>query len=336
MNGKIQELHSLFKTCLDVLRNDAEHLIGDEALNELSYFLILKQAEKHIENGFIDIYNLELHKDGVKKYGNEKFLEYLEYVKFSKLIEYVKIPEKESNIKKIFDEFLWKEVLSKHPKFKDVFEDGKKSFIKESTTIKKIVIALSSIDFNNYDYDILGEAYESIFVDAVFGAGGNKKSELGQFFTPPKVKKLLVTLVNPKLKDNGEIESVLDPASGTGGILNTIIKHFKQFEKSNQITSEELRQQFIKNIYGIEIKEKIYNLCLSNMLINTGEILPNVICADSIRKFHNIKVDNIVANPPFSVTINYDELLTSLGSLEILDDYIPIKTGGKNSEVLFL
>ena len=76
---------------------------------------------------------------------------YLEYVKFSKLIEYVKIPEKESNIKKIYDEFLWKEVLSKHPKFKDVFEDGKKSFIKESTTIKKIVIALSSIDFNNYD-----------------------------------------------------------------------------------------------------------------------------------------------------------------------------------------
>ena len=336
INGKIQELHSLFKTCLDVLRNDAEHLIGDEALNELSHFLILKQAEKHIENGFIDIYNLELYKDGVKKYGNEKFLEYLEYVKFSKLIEYVKIPEKENNIKKIFDEFLWKEVLSKHPKFKDVFEDGKKSFIKESTTIKKIVIALSSIDFNNYDYDILGEAYESIFVDAVFGAGGNKKSELGQFFTPPKVKKLLVTLVNPKLKDNGEIESVLDPASGTGGILNTIIKHFKQFEKSNQITSEELRQQLIKNIYGIEIKGKIYNLCLSNMLINTGEILPNVICADSIRKFHNIKVDNIVANPPFSVTINYDELLTSLGSLEILDDYIPIKTGGKNSEVLFL
>ena len=336
INGKIQELHSLFKTCLDILRNDAEHLIGDEALNELSHFLILKQAEKHIENGSIDIYNLELYKDGIQKYGNEKFLEYLEYVKFSRLIEYVKIPEKESNIKKIFDDFLWKEVLSKHPKFKDVFEDGKKSFIKESFTIKKIIIALSSIDFNNYDYDILGEAYESIFVDAVFGAGGNKKSELGQFFTPPKVKKLLVNLVNPKLKEDGKIESILDPASGTGGILNTIIKHFKQFEKSNRISSEELRKQLIKNIYGIEIKGKIYNLCLSNMLINTGEILPNVICADSIRNFHNIKVDNIVANPPFSVTINYDELLTSLGSLEILDNYISIKTGGKNSELLFL
>lgn len=335
-HNNVQELHSVFKSCLDILRNDAEHLVGDEALNELSHFLILKQAEKHIVSQTLNIYDLELYKDGVQKYGRDKFLEYLEYVKFSRLVEYVKIPEKETNIKNIFDEFLWKEVLSKHPKFKDVFEDGKKSFIKESVTIKRVVVALSNIDFDNYEYDILGEAYESIFVDTVFGAGANKKSELGQFFTPPKVKKLLVSLVNPKIKPNGEIESILDPASGTGGILNTVIKHYKQFEKSNNITSVELRKQLIKNIYGIEIKGKIYNLCLSNMLINTGEILPNVICSDSIRKYHNIKVDNIVANPPFSVTINYDELLASLGSQEILDNYVPIRTGGKNSEILFL
>ena len=332
-NGKISELHSLFKTCLDILRNDAEHLIGDEALNELSYFLILKQLEKHIINNSIDIYNLELYQDGIKKYGKEKFIEQLEYIKFTKLAEYVKISEKENNIKNIFDNFLWKEILSKHPKFKDVFEDGKKSFIKESTTIKKIIIALSNVNFDNYEHDILGEAYERIFVDAVFGAGGNKKSEMGQFFTTPKVKNLLVSLVNPKVKENGEIESVLDPSSGTGGILNTVIKYFK---KNNKISNEDLRKQLIKNIYGIEIKGKIYNLCLSNMLINTGEILPNVICADSIRKFHNIKVDTIIANPPFSVSISYDELLSSLGSVEILDNYIPIKAGGKNSEVLFL
>ena len=335
-NGNIQELHILFKNCLDILRNDAEHLIGDEALNELSHFLILKQAEKHIINGTINIYNLELYSEGINKYGKDRFIEYMEYVKFSKLIEYVKIPEKEGNLKSIFDDFLWKEILCKHPKFKDVFEEGKKSYIKESTTIKKIILALSKIDFDKYDYDILGEAYESIFVDAIFGAGGNKKSELGQFFTPPKVKKLLVNLVNPKVKENGEIESVLDPASGTGGILNSVIKHFKQFEKLNIIKEEDLHEELKKKIYGIEIKGKIYNLCLSNMLINTGEILPNVICEDSIRKYHNIKVDNIIANPPFSVNINYDDLLCSLGNIDLLNNYIPIKAGGKNSEILFL
>jgi len=332
-NGKISELHSLFKTCLDILRNDAEHLVGDEALNELSHFLILKQLEKHIINNSIDIYNLELYHDGIKKYGKEKFIEQLEYIKFTKLVEYVKIPEKENNIKNIFDNFLWKEILSKHPKFKDVFEDGKKSFIKESSTIKKIIIALSNVNFDNYEHDILGEAYERIFVDAVYGAGKGSKSEMGQFFTPPKVKNLLVSLVNPKVKEDGKIESVLDPSSGTGGILNTVIKYFK---KNNQISNEDLRKQLIENIYGIEIKGKIYNLCLSNMLINTGEILPKVICTDSIRKLQNIKVDIIIANPPFSVSITYDDLLSSLGCVEILDDYIPIKARGKNSEVLFL
>ena len=334
--GNVQELHSLFKSCLDILRNDAEHLIGDEALNELSHFLILKLAEKHITSEKINIYNLELYKDGVTKYGRQKFLDNLEYVKFSKFVEYAKIPEKEGNLKNVFDEFLWKEVLSKHPKFKDVFESGKKSFIKESSTIKKMLLALSSIDFEKYEYDILGEAYESIFVDAVFGGGSNKKSELGQFFTPPKVKKLLVNLVNPTIKENGEVESVLDPSSGTGGILNTVIKHYKQLHKERNLSYDNLSQQLINKIYGIEIKGKIYNLCLSNMLINTGEVLPNVICADSIRMFHNIKVDTIIANPPFSITISYDELLKYLGSMEILNNYVPIKVGGKNSEALFL
>lgn len=335
-NANIQVLHSLFKSCLDILRNDAEHLIGDEALHELSHFLILKQAEKHILSGTIDIYDLKYYYEAIDRYGKDEFLKFLEYVKFSKLVEFVKIPEKEGAIKHLFDEFLWDDILCKHPKFKDVFEHGKKSFIKECKTIKKLVIALSDINFDEYDYDILGEAYESIFVDAVFGAGGNKKSELGQFFTPPKVKKLLVNLVKPKLKDNGDIESVLDPASGTGGILNTIIKYFKKLQRSNNISDDIIRTQLINNIYGIEIKGKIFNLCLSNMLINTGEILPNVICEDSIRKYHNIKVDIIVANPPFSVTIKYDDLLSSLGGMDLLNDYIPIKAGGKNSEILFL
>ena len=38
MNGKIQELHSLFKTCLDVLRNDAEHLIEDKTQEQVYKF----------------------------------------------------------------------------------------------------------------------------------------------------------------------------------------------------------------------------------------------------------------------------------------------------------
>ena len=81
------EVHSIFKTCLDHLRNDAEHLVGDEALTELSRFIILKQIEQHIESGLIDIYDMNKYsKDTIKKYGTETFKEYLEYVKFTKFV----------------------------------------------------------------------------------------------------------------------------------------------------------------------------------------------------------------------------------------------------------
>ena len=72
-NGKIIELHSVFKTCLDILRNDTEHLIGDEALHELSHFLILKSIEKHIVDGSI-IFDINLYKDRINDYGEEIFL----------------------------------------------------------------------------------------------------------------------------------------------------------------------------------------------------------------------------------------------------------------------
>ena len=47
MNGKIQELHSLFKTCLDVLRNDADiaYGAGNKALGKAN-----KEASQVLEN----------------------------------------------------------------------------------------------------------------------------------------------------------------------------------------------------------------------------------------------------------------------------------------------
>lgn len=51
-NIKNQQLNKLFKSCLDILRNDAEHLIGDEALMELSRLLVYKLSEKKYGYGY--------------------------------------------------------------------------------------------------------------------------------------------------------------------------------------------------------------------------------------------------------------------------------------------
>ena len=52
-------LISVFKNCLNILRGNSEGLTGDKALRNMSYLLILKLIEKHIDSGVIDIDNYQ-------------------------------------------------------------------------------------------------------------------------------------------------------------------------------------------------------------------------------------------------------------------------------------
>ena len=55
------------------------------------------------------------------------------------------------------------------------------------TTI--ILDKLYTFDFEAVDEDILGEAYEEVIKDVMTG------KVLGQFFTPPKVKQMMIKLI---------------------------------------------------------------------------------------------------------------------------------------------
>ena len=46
---------------------------------------------------------------------------------------------------------------------------------------------------------------------------------LGQFFTQPLVKKMMVKLIDPQIDADGKIESCCDPTMGTGGFLITYL-----------------------------------------------------------------------------------------------------------------
>lgn len=341
-NGGVQEISGVFKSCLDILRNDEGHLVGDEALPELSRMIIYKQMEKLIDDGTIVWEQLENYEDLRERWG-DSYERKISYSKFSNLLKYLTNkghPDRIENLMEIMNEFLWKTVGSNHPKLKCVFPEDGKFAIKTSQTFKDLMITLNRVDFNKYDFDVLGEAYERLFVDAIFGAGGNKKSELGQYFTPRKVIQFMINEINPKIKQNGEIESFADFSCGTGGILITAINYYKKLARQSVITEEILKQQFKEKLFGIEIKDKLFNLCAANILLHTGEVLENIVLGDSIRKYWNIKVDKIGANPPFSVKIDYDSLFIQRndnnGLQTHMNDVMPIRVGGKNSESLFL
>lgn len=74
--------------------------------------------------------------------------------------------------------------------------------------------------------DFKGAIYEKILEKN----GQDKKSGAGQYFTPRALINAIVTVVDPKI-----METVGDPACGTGGFLLAAYEHMKsqskEFEK---------------------------------------------------------------------------------------------------------
>ena len=309
-------LISVFKNCLNILR-DNEGLTGEKALRTLSYLLILKLLEPHF-GGEINIddyeYNFsDIEDEMIEKHKNKL----LEIVRFSNLSN-----EKEDNIP-VNMKYLWDDILSNHPTTKNIFLKGKGFDVQHKSTYKKLIDKLNSLDLSQTEYDVLGNAYEEVIQDIMTG------KVLGQFFTQPLVKKMMVKLINPQIHPDGKIDTCGDPTMGTGGFLITYLQYILQ-----QATAKNIKPDwdFIKTegLYGKELEPDTYQLAVSNMLISSGHMFEKLDRGDSIRVPITRKFDNILANPPFGIKgLKYDDFQSPLKS-----EYVPIKTD--NAVSLFI
>jgi type I restriction-modification system DNA methylase subunit len=309
-------LINVFKSCLNILR-DNEGLTGEKALRTLSYLLILKLLEPHF-GGEINIDNYEYDFSHIEDEMIEKHKKkLLEIVRFSNLSN-----EKEDNIP-VNMKYLWDDILSNHPTTKNIFLKGKGFDIQHKSTYKKLIDKLNSLDLSQTEYDVLGNAYEEVIQDIMTG------KVLGQFFTQPLVKKMMVKLINPQIHPDGKIDTCGDPTMGTGGFLITYLQYILQ-----QATSKNIKPDwdFIKTegLYGKELEPDTYQLAVSNMLISSGHMFEKLDRGDSIRDPIIRKFDNILANPPFGIKgLKYDDFQSPLKS-----EYVPIKTD--NAVSLFI
>ena len=309
-------LISVFKNCLNILR-DNEGLTGEKALRTMSHLLILKLLEPHFEGEInIDDYEYDfshIEDEMVEKHKNKL----LEIVRFTNLAN-----EKEDNIP-VNMKYLWDDILSTHPTTKNIFLKGKGFDIQHKSTYKKIIDKLNSLDLINTEYDVLGNAYEEVIQDIMTG------KVLGQFFTQPLVKKMMVRLINPQLHPDGKIDTCGDPTMGTGGFLITYLQYILQQSIAKNIKPD---WDFIKTegLYGKELEPDTYQLAVSNMLISSGHMFEKLDRGDSIRDPITRKFDNILANPPFGIKgLKYDDFQSPLKS-----EYVPIKTD--NAVSLFI
>jgi type I restriction-modification system DNA methylase subunit len=309
-------LVSIFKTCLNVLR-DNEGLTGEKALRNMSYLLILKLLEPHF-GGEIDIdayeYDFSHIEDEMVETHKRRLLEIVRFSNLSK--------EKEDNLPGNL-RFLWEDILAKHPSTCHIFLQGKGFDIQRQSTYKKLIDKLNALDLSQTEYDVLGNAYEEVIQDIMTG------KVLGQFFTQPLVKKMMVKLINPQIHPDGKIDTCGDPTMGTGGFLITYLQHILQQSKEKGIQPD---WEFIKTegLYGKELEPDTFQLAVSNMLISSGHMFHQLDRGDSIRDPITRKFDNILANPPFGIKgLKYDDFQSSLKP-----QYIPIKTD--NAVSLFI
>lgn len=312
-----KQLENVFKNCLDILRNQ-EAIVGDKAMRNLSFLIILKMIEQYIgfkgetdKKIFIDD---DSHYD-LSQYSQKEKEKIFSIMKYSNLIK-----EKVDNLPAQI-QCLWSEVLSVHPSTKSIFQKDKSFDIQKGITFKMLFEQLNKVALENTDFDVLGNAYEEVIKDVMTG------KIFGQFFTQPIIKNLMVKLIDPQIDTAGRIESICDPAMGTGGFLITYLKYVKEKAKSKNI---ELDWNHIttNSVYGQEISTDTFQLAMSNLLISSGHIF-NLQNGDSLSRPIEEKFDNVLANPPFGIDINYNNF-----KKELVQKYLPIPSN--NAVCLFL
>src|SRR6202047_2024698 len=164
-----------------------------------------------------------------------------------------------------------------------------RSFMKSGYLLRDVINKVSGIHFTSSDeLHTLGAMYESMLREMRDAAGDS-----GEFYTHRAVVRFMVEVTDPRLG-----ETVLDPASGTGGFL---VETFNHLEKQVKTVADRKR---LKNetITGGEPKSLPYLLCQMNLLLH-GLDAPQLDPDNALRfKLSEIgekeRVDVILTNPP--------------------------------------
>ncbi len=169
----------------------------------------------------------------------------------------------------------------------------------DPTTLSELINLISKIalgDAKSRSADILGHVFEYFLGEFALAEG--KKG--GQFYTPRSVVELLVEMLEPY---KGR---VMDPCCGSGGMF----VQSEKFVKDHQGSINDI------SIYGQESNQTTWRLAKMNLAIrgidssqvkwnNEGSFLNNA--------HKDVKVDYIIANPPFNVSDWSGDLLRKDG-----------------------
>jgi type I restriction enzyme M protein len=191
-----------------------------------------------------------------------------------------------------------------------LFPEGKKQLL------QKVVTSLDELyEHDISDRDMLGDLYEYM-LSKLSTAGQN-----GQFRTPKHIRDMMVRLVAPSPDDK-----ICDPACGTAGFLVSSAEYIRENYEA-VMTSAQWDRFAGETFSGFDSDATMLRISAMNLMLHSITH-PDIDYKDSVSKQNDVssKYDVILANPPFTGTV--DE--------ESISDNLKAVCNTKKTELLFV
>lgn len=182
--------------------------------------------------------------------------------------------------------------------------------------LQKMVTGLDELyEHDIKDLDMQGDLYEYM-LGKLSTAGHN-----GQFRTPKHIRDMMVRLLAPTPTDK-----ICDPACGTAGFLISSAEYIR--EKYESDMTAELWEHFAGEMFsGFDTDRTMLRLSAMNLMLHSINN-PSIDYMDGVSKQNDItsKYDIILANPPFTGTVDAESIHDNLKTI----------TNTKKTELLFV
>ena len=151
-------------------------------------------------------------------------------------------------------------------KYGDVFENSLN--INDEKTLIELLELIDDIDFASVDSDVKGDAFEFFLRNVT---NGNK--DLGEYYTPRHIVKMMVNLLKPKVGDK-----IYDPCCGTGGFLLECFKYLLNNSNSDDLEIKRVIRE--ESVYGRELTSTARISKMNMILFGDGH--SNIVQMDSL------------------------------------------------------
>ena len=188
--------------------------------------------------------------------------------------------------------------------------------IQNGKILEKVVRGLDDEELNLDNRELMGDVYEYLLSKlAVNGTNG-------QFRTPRHIIRMMVELMKPQV---GEI--ICDPAAGSAGFLMESARYIEQHQHDELLDIDNRKVFNSEMFHGYDTDPDMLRIGTMNMTLHDVADPQLFYCNSLIDDNKDeLKYDLILANPPFSGSLDANDIAKSLSST----------CSSKKTELLFL